>query len=281
MNQLNQLPLDLIFLFYGLLKKIGNYEMENIGGKSQIVLTIRGIRYIIIRNLPNHLVEAITKLAASYPISLEFVVEFLRRSKENPILGHSIVIPPEVTNFFDDLNLPQDQSALWHLKLLQANLEYQNALKSLDEINARIKDEKSTLERLEAEDSKKWREYETMLSSQDQTMRQIDAIILYESSIKTVREAFGDELTFSPNVSSLPTIEFLQKQSSELKKAIAKESFTLQPARKEEVDVKKTSLSTLTKRLEENESIKEKLLKQLEKVLLNIQRIKLGLTEIA
>ena len=266
----------------GLLRTVGEYNLELTNGKFETFVTVGETRYRITRTLPNHVVDAIYRLAAGrYPITLEFIVEFLKRSNDKPILEHHIVIPPEVTNFFDELKLPQDQSALWHLKLFQAKFEYENALKLLHEIDERIKDEKSDLAILVARNSKKWNEFEDMLSSLDQTQIQMDALIAFNSSVKSMKEAFGPKFTLPTIDSSLPTIDDLREQISELKRVIARENFKLQPARYEEVDVKKTSLWTLTKRLEEATKSKEQSLRQIELYSLNIQRKKLGLTEIA
>lgn len=237
---------------------------------------------MITRTLPNDVVDAIYRLAAGrYPITLEFIVEFLKRSKDEQILEHSIDIPPEVTNFFDKLKLPQDQSALLHSKLAEANLQYERALASNSVLESTIKVEKVQLESLEKRNSEMWAKFVVMLNSLDQTQIKMEALKAFISSVESMKKAFGPQFTLPTTDLSLPTIDDLQAQISELRKVIALENFKLQPARYEEVSEKKSLLDTLNTELKEAAKIKEQSLKQIEKIQLNIQLKKLGLTEIA
>ena len=273
---------DFIFRFSAMLRGIGHYELVNNHGIYENYLTVRNTRYMITRTLPNDVVDAIYRLAAGrYPITLEFIVEFLKRSKNDPILECSIVIPPEVTNFFDNLELPQDQSVLLYSKLAEANLQYERALESISVLESTIKVEKRLLKLFEERNSEMWAKFVVMLNSRDLIQRQMEALKAFISSVESMKKAFGPQFTLPTTDLSLPTIDDLQAQISELRRVIALENFKLQPARYEEVSEKKSLLDSLNAELKEAAKIKEQSLKQIEKIQLNIQLKKLGLTEIA
>ena len=266
--------------FCNLLEGIGVFQKEIIGRKRQDVLCSGGTKHLVTRHLPDHLVEAIRKIAAGHRISLEFIVEFLIRSKENPIVKYRIDISSEVKNFFDNLKLPPDQSASWDSKLFKANLEYQSSLKFFNENDAQKRDLESTLERMNSEFSKLSVQLQAAVDSLNKTQEEMDDIIAFTFATMKMRKSFGDVFD-SPTINPfLPTIDVLEEQISELKKIIEdlrKRNWELH----DEIKQTEMSLRTLNKRLAEADKIRQESLRQHRKVLLNIQRIKLGLTEIA
>jgi hypothetical protein len=268
-----------ITLFVKLLGGIGVFQKEVIDGKRLDVLTIGEIKHIIIRHLPVHLVEAILKIAADYPITLEFIEEFLRRSKENKIVKHSIVIPSEVTEFFDNLKLPQNQIASCKTKLDKAIFEYQSAVTFVSTIEAERKDVEIRLQAMKEFDLKKWKQFKTTIMVRDEAQKKLDALKAYGLSVEKMKEAFG-EFTFQPIDSSLPSIDHLQEEVFRLSRVIERESLS-EPDRRCEILEKEMSFRALNIRLKEANGILKMRLENLEKVQLNIQRIKLGLTEIA
>ena len=269
-----------ITLFVKLLGGIGVFQKEVIDGKRLDVLTIGETQHIIIRHLPVHLVEAIWKIAAGYPITLEFIEEFLRRSKENKIVKHSIVIPSEVTEFFDNLKLPQNQIASCKTKLDKAIFEYQSAVTFVSTIEAERKEVEIILQAMKDFDLQQWKQFQTTIMDRVQAQKKLEALEALRLSVEKIKEAFGDEFTFQPIDSSLPSIDHLQEEVFRLSRVIERESLS-EPDRRCEILEKEMSFRALNIRLKEANGILKMRLENLEKVQLNIQRIKLGLTEIA
>jgi chromosome segregation ATPase len=231
------------------------------------------------RYLSKELMDAINKFAGDFSmkITVEFLVEFLKRSGENPIFSnsHAISIPDEITDFFDTLELPEEDQKFFTPLLANSESKCKDERTRIDKVKASIDETNSILENLKSENAKFFAELGSVKNSSTEIQEKLEALKKFISSLEKMREVFGDAFVL-PNMNpSLPTISDLEKEYSSLMVRMK-----ILHDQQSDVHIKimqaQMTLRTLETELMNAIRAEEKALSECKSIQLNIQRVKLG-----
>jgi chromosome segregation ATPase len=256
----------------------GELKIERIDKKTLEVLRTPNNVYFVTRYLSKELMDTIDKLAGNFDmeITVEFLVEFLKRSGENPIFTKSdaIVIPAEITEFFDRLELADKMHEYFTPLLNNANSKHRAKEICINEIRTSIDVTRSALVNLEIEIANLSDELGSVQDSWTELQKKIEALKKFISSLEKMREVFGDAFVSPTMNPSLPTISDLEREFSSLN-----DRMNFLQNQRSNVDIEimqaKKSLRTLETELMNARTAEEQARLECKNIQLNIQRVKL------
>jgi len=266
--------------FRSMMKTFGDFNIKEIQQKRlEVLRTPDGTEYFVMRYLSKELMDAINKFAGDFSmkITVEFLVEFLKRSGENPILSnsHAISIPDEITDFFDTLELPEKDQKVFTPLLDNSESKCKDERTRIDKVKVSIDETSSILENLKSENAKFFAELGSVKKSSTEIQEKLEALKKFISSLEKMREVFGNAFVL-PNMNpSLPTISDLEKEHSSLM-----DRMKILHDQQSDVHIKimqaQTTLRTLENERMNAITAEEKALSECKSIQLNIQRVKLG-----
>jgi septation ring formation regulator EzrA len=266
--------------FRSIMNTLGDFYIQEIQQKRlEVLRTPDGTEYFVMRYLSKELMDAINKFAGDFSmkITVEFLVEFLKRSGENPIFSnsHAIRIPDEITDFFDTLELPEKDQKFFTPLLANSESKCKDERTRIDKVKASIDETSSSLENLKSENAKYFAELGSVKNSSTEIQEKLEALKKFSSSLEKMREVFGDAFVL-PNMNpSLPTISDLEKEYSSLM-----DRMKILHDQQSDVHIKimqaQTTLRTLENERMNAKTAEEKALSECKSIQLNIQRVKLG-----